>query len=256
MPLIAPADFRALPLDRQAVIIAEMKQTLQLAYDHAVPIIVALPPKYPDPGLRSASGFFVRVQDQTYLGTADHVWRWYLERRESVDEVMFQAGRFAVDRGRPGILRDAKHDLVLIPVTEQEVRRSGHLVASTATGWPPPLPRVNSYVVFSGCPERLRERDSSDHIGFGSFSSIMRVTSATSDNVICQFERESWLSDSVLPPPAPGDDMSGASGGPVFSLDHPLHVPLIGLIYEFNPGLFGSEIELLYMRPLAAAQFA
>jgi hypothetical protein len=41
----------------------------------------------------------------------------------------------------------------------------------------------------------------------------------------------------------------------VFLLDYPLHVPLIGLIYEFAPGLFGSEIELLYLRPLAAARF-
>jgi hypothetical protein len=255
MPLVAPAEFRALPADRQAAIITEMKQTLQLAYDHAVPIVIALPPKHPDPDLRSASGFFVQIDEQTYLGTADHVWRWYLDRREAGDGVMFQAGRFAISHDRSGILRDAKRDIVLIPVSEQEVRRSGHLVASTASGWPPPMPRVDSYVVFSGCPERLRERDSQDHIGFGSFSSIMRVTSATADNVICQFERESWVSDAVLPPPAPGDDMSGASGGPVFSLDHLLHVPLVGLIYEFNPGLFGSEIELLYMRPLAVAQF-
>ncbi len=252
--LIAPAEFRALPLIRQATIPAEIKQTLQLAYDHAVPIVIALPPGFADNDLRSASGFFVRIDGQTYLGTADHVWRQYLSRRAAGAQVIFQAGRFAIDRDRPGILRDRVGDIALIPVTEQEARRSGQLVASTAACWPPPIPRVGSYVAFSGCPERLRDRDAHDHIGFGSFSFIMRVTSVTADNIICQFERDTWVSDGPLLPPAPGDDMSGASGGPAFSLDHSLHVPLVGLIYEFTPGLFGSEIELLYLRPLASAR--
>lgn len=140
-------------------------------------------------------------------------------------------------------------------MTDDEARLSGQLIASTAHGWPPPLPRVDSYVAFSGCPERLREQLASDHVGIGSFSSIMRVRSATDDNIVCQLERETWVSDGPLLPPALGDDMSGASGGPVFSLDHPLDVPLIGLIYEFAPGLFGSQIELLYISPLASTRF-
>lgn len=255
MPLIAPAEFHALSADRQASIIAEIKQTVQFAYDHAVPIVVALPPKSPDQNLRSASGFFVEIDGQRYLGTADHVWRWFLARRQQGEDVIFQAGGFAVREDRAGLLRNAKWDVALIPVTEQEVRRSGHHVASLSAGWPPPLPRINSYIVFSGIPERLRERKPDSHVEFGSFSSIMRVTSVSAENIICQFEREHWVSEAVMPPPAPGEDLSGASGGPVFSLDYPLHIPLIGLIYEFNPGLFGSDIELLHVRPMAAAQF-
>ena len=254
--LVAPAEFRALPLERQAAIVTEMKQTLQLVYDHAVPIVVALQPAFPDTEIRSASGFFVRIDGQTFLGTADHVWRRFLRRRTTGENVIFQAGRFAIEPDRQGILRDGKQDVVLIPGTEREARTSGQLVASTPDGWPPPIPRVGSYVAFSGCPELLRDRDSRDHIGFGSFSSIMRVTSVTADNVVCQFERDTWVSDGPVLPPAPGDNMSGASGGPVFSLDHPLHIPLVGLIYEFAPGLFGSEIELLYLRPLASARFS
>jgi hypothetical protein len=255
MPLVAPTKFRALPASQQSAIITEVKSTVQLAYDHAVPIVIARPATQSDDDLRNASGFFIRIEGQIYLGTADHVWRQFLRRRDAGENVMFQAGRLAVNCDRTGVLRDEKQDIVLIPVSEKEAQRSGQLIASTASGWPPPLPRIDSYVAFSGCPERLRERHADGRIEFGSFSSIMRVTSATADNITCRFERDTWLSDGPLLPPAPGDDMSGSSGGPVFSLDYPLHLPLVGLIYEFSPGLFGSGIELLYLRLLAAAQF-
>jgi hypothetical protein len=218
--------------------------------------VVSPRPGHDRDNLRSASGFFVRIDARLFLGTADHVWKSYLRRRDEGEDIIFQAGSFTIAADRPGILRDERADLALIPIADAEAREGGHHVATAPPGWPPPLPRVGSYVVFSGCPEALRERDTDAHIGFGSFSSIMRVTSATADNVKCEFERDTWVSDSPNLPPALGADLSGMSGGPVFSLDYPLEVPLIGLIYEFNAGVFGSDIEVLCIRPFAAAQLS
>ena len=256
MPLVGPEEFRRLPPERQAAILTEMKQTLQLAYDHAVPIVVSPPPGSDRDDLRSASGFFFRIDARLFLGTADHVLKTYITRREGGEDIILQAGSFTVAPDRPGVLRDERADLALIPITDAEAYSSGRHVSTAPRGWPPPLPRVGSYVVFSGCPESLRERDANAHVSFGSFSSIMRVTSATADNVKCEFEREAWVSDSPNLPPALGTDMSGMSGGPVFSLDYSVDVPLIGLIYEFNAGIFGSDIEVLCIRPFSAAQFS
>lgn len=247
MNTIGPSDFLKLPDDRRAAILAELKQTTQFAYDHAVPVVISLPPRAKDrSSLRSASGFFVQVGEQIYLGTADHVWKSFLTRRANGEDVIFQAGRFAVDANRTDVYRDEFRDVAFIPVTKEEARRSGHTVSSAAHGWPPPHPSVGSYVVFSGCPERLGDQDTDDHIGMGSFSSIMRVTSASEEHVVCQFDREMWVSDGPNPPPAPGADLSGMSGGPVFSLEHPLSMPLIGLIFEFS-----SNLELMYIRTFA-----
>ena len=250
MDPVGPPEFLNLPNDRRAVILAEIKQTTQFAYDHAVPVVISLPPKAKNrAGLRSASGFLLKVGSQIYLGTADHVWKSFLTRRANGEDVIFQAGRFAVDASRPGVYRDEFRDLAFIPITEDDARRSGHIVSSAPHGWPPPYPAIGSYVVFSGCPERLRDQDSDDHVGFGSFSSIMRVTSASEEHVVCQFDREMWVSDGPNPPPAPGDDLSGMSGGPVFSLERSLSIPLIGLIFEFS-----ANLDLMYIRTFTSVR--
>ena len=159
---------------------------------------------------------------------------------------MFQASSFTVREDRANILRDAKRDVALIPVTEQEVRRSGlHVEISPPAG----RPHCPASIRTSYSPESQSdsERKPDNHIEFGSFSSIMRVTSGISPitSSVSSSANTGFQLTSVMSPPALGENLSGASGGPVFSLDHPLHIPLIGLIYEFNPGRFGSDIELL-----------
>jgi hypothetical protein len=195
--------------------------------------------------VRSASGFFVRINDRVYLGTADHVWRSFLERVAQGQGVIFQAGGLRIEADRPEVVRDPDRDVAFIPISKSETRRCKHTISSAARGWPPPLPKKDTYVVFSGCPEVLRDHASDSSLEFGYYSAIMRVTTASEAHIVCQFEREIWVTDYRKIPP-PGTDLSGMSGGPVFSLDDPLSMPLVGLISEFSPSL-----ELLYVRTFA-----
>ena len=238
-----PPEFAALPDDVRRAYLTQIGQTRDYAYDHAVPLVIAKPAHSGARGsLRSASGFFAQINGRYYLGTADHVWRAFLERTVDGQDVIFQVGSLRILPDRPGVYRDPARDIAFIPVLESEARRSARIISSTPRGWPPPRPIEGSYVVFSGCPEVLRDHVDDSRLEFGAFSSIMRVTSASEEHIVCQFEREIWISDYRKAPP-PGTDLSGMSGGPVFSLADPLSMPLVGLIYEFS-----SDLELLYIR--------
>lgn len=223
-----------------------MKFTVQLAYDRTVPIIISEPRGASlQARMRSASGFFVEIDSMYYLGTAHHVWLNFIRRKAAGEDVIFQAGRLAVAANVEGLVEDATRDIVLIPVDPRGVQRSGQTVSSAARGWPPPLPKAGSYVIFSGCPESLRDHDEPGHVGFGSFSSLMRVTDVDAFGLICEFERGTWIWDGPNNPPQPGDDLSGMSGGPVFAADD-LSIPLVGLIKKF-----GGSWEMLHVATLA-----
>jgi hypothetical protein len=231
-----PADYLKLPPTEQKAILTGTKETVKLAYDRVVPIVISTPPDAAQPlALRSASGFLVVIAGQTYLGTARHVWRIFLAQHAADGRVIFQAGRFAVAPEVEGIIEDEARDSVLIPVAERDARRSGQTISSAPVGWPPPAPIVGSYVVFSGCPEVNREHAAADHVGFGGLSSLMRVTDVSAYGLICQFERETWIWDGPNEPPPRGTKLSGMSGGPVFSLDG-ISIPLVGLIRDFVDG--------------------
>jgi len=243
-----PPDFAALPADVRRTHLTEIGRTGDFAYDHAIPIVIARPAHAGDrASLRSASGFVAQIKGRFFLGTADHVWRAFLDRVANSEDVIFQAGSLRITPDRPNVYRDPDRDIVFIPISEGEARRSARLVSSSPRGWPPPRPPEGSYVVFSGCPEVMRDHVNDSRLEFGSFSSIMRVTSARDEHIVCQFEREIWISDYRKVPP-PGMNLSGMSGGPVFSLADSLSIPLIGLIYEFS-----ADLELLYIRTFANA---
>ena len=222
-----------LPEAERQEIMAGMRATVQLAYERVVPIVISAPPSSSAPSeLRSASGFFVEISNQMYLGTAYHVWQHFQRRHRAGEVVVFQAGQLTIKPDVDGIQDDERRDVIFIPVDAEEARRSGQTVSSASLGWPPPAPAVGSFVVFSGCPETHRERDSRHHVGFGCFSSIMRVTDVTDQELVCEFERGTWIWDGPNDPPPPGADLSGMSGGPVFALGE-LAIPVVGLIRRF-----------------------
>jgi hypothetical protein len=230
---IFPADFMKLPEAKRQEIVTGMKATVQLAYDRVVPIVISAPPRSTVPSeLRSASGFFVEISEQMYLGTAHHVWQHFQRRHRAGEGVVFQAGELTIKPDVAGIQDDAARDIIFVPVDAVEARRSGQTISSASLGWPPPPPAVGSFVVFSGCPETHRERDSRHHVEFGCFSSVMRVTDVSGHELVCEFERDTWIWDGPNGPPAPGADLSGMSGGPVFALGE-LAIPLVGLVRRF-----------------------
>jgi hypothetical protein len=244
-----PADFLKLPPSEQKAILTGMKETVKLAYDRVVPVVISRPPNAAEPSaLQSASGFFVVIAGQTYLGTARHVWRIFHARHAADARVRFQAGRFAIEPAAKGVIEDESRDTVLIPVADRDAQRSGQTISSTPLGWPPPAPAIGSFVVFSGCPEMNREHDTADHVGIGCFSSLMRVTDVSAYGLICQFERDTWIWDGPNDPPPPGSKLSGMSGGPVFSLDG-ISIPLVGLIRDFV-----DKWEVLHVATFAGMQ--
>ncbi len=237
-----PPDFLALPEATQRQILLSLRETVRLAADRAVPIIVSAPPSAGDLGdLRSASGSFVRVGATTYLATAWHVWAHFRQRVDDGDHVILQAGKLSIPSDGAGRIEDRSRDVVFFPVPTKSVERSGEVVSSAALGWPPPSPKVGSFVLFSGYPEYLRERGAVDHVGFATVTSLMRVTDTSDTSLICQFERDTWIWDERHPPAPPGADLSGMSGGPVFSTAG-LAMPLVGVIKRF-----GATWEVLHV---------
>lgn len=247
-----PPAFVALPQRTRESIVAELRQTTQFAYDHAVPIIISLPPKANAPeSLRSATAFLVQPNEQIYLGTADHVWRSYLRRKADGESVVCQVGTLLLDEARAAPIRDITYDLAFFPISRAEAAKVGATLSTAVAGWPPPVPSVGSFVSFAGCPEYRRNHDSQSHVGFGTFGSIMEVTAVAEHHIVCQFQRDMWVTYGPELPPSPGDDLSGMSGGPAFSLASPLSMPMIGLISEFS-----SNLELLYINHFAHVQLA
>ena len=182
------------------------------------------------------------MEGQTYLGTALHVWTHFLERRAHGEDVIFQTRGSAIEPDQRNVWTDTLNDLAFIPVSPREADRTGTSISPLERGWPPPPPKRDSFVLFSGCPETHRGEAPDDHIEFGSFSSVSRVTTVGECHLVCQFERETWIWDGPEPPPHPGADLSGMSGGPVFSLEG-LSPSLVGLISEFSP-----SFDLLHVR--------
>ncbi|HEX8696968.1 MAG TPA: hypothetical protein VF746_31410 [Longimicrobium sp.] len=112
--------------------------------------------------------------------------------------------------------------------------------------WPPELPKSGDFVSFGGFPGTWRDHPKVDEVVFRSFSvGASEVTVARDDYIVCQFNREYWVS-------AYGNNMfdfyelGGMSGGPAF-IWRGLQPEFFGIIKEYSPSL-----DLLYISSVRA----
>jgi Trypsin-like peptidase domain len=237
------SEFLKWPAELQRQKLQESRALTQYAFDHVVPIVISPPPSSVEPAaLRSASGFLLALGDRTFLGTAHHVWKGYLDRVQLGEHVIFQAGPIAIDATTRSIRTDPDRDIAFIEISQADAARFQSAIAKPLLGWPPPLPVVGSFVALSGCPEARRDHDTPSHIGFALFSSVLRIASSEEHFIVCDFDRDKWIWDGPIPPPGPDDELSGMSGGPVFALFEGA-LRLVGLI-----SLFSYQSEWLVIR--------
>jgi hypothetical protein len=160
------------------------------------------------------------------------------------ETLLFQAGGLALNPSERLAWKDDVNDIAFLRVLPGEAERVGISVCEPIEGWPPPHPAVGSYVLVSGFPGVERFHIAPDEVEFGAFSTLLQVTAVHERYVVCQFNRENWISEGRRIPP-PGTVLGGMSGGPML-LDQNVAYPLAGLVSEFS-----ASFELLYLKTLS-----
>jgi hypothetical protein len=105
------------------------------------------------------------------------------------------------------------------------------------------MPQEGQLVILAGYPGTLREIDPGGWIGAGPLSALFRVATAGQDYCTCRIEQKDLISFTDTPPPPPGADMGGISGGPVFLMGD-VSYPLVGIITDLGYMEF-ADLELL-----------
>lgn len=238
-------DLSKLPTEEDTRYLTSCRQMTKLALDHAVPITFAPPlgrlsiplnggrvesiTVSPAPGeIESATGCVLRLHDEYFVVTAEHVLDKYEERLDDSEVLIWQVGDLPFDPLRHVAWRgSSKHrskDIVFLRVSEQEAREACAdriRIVSASIGWPPRTPQEDEIVLVAGYPKRLREVDNGI-IRPGPLSAMLKVTRSTGDGTFkCRYENAEVISfdKDALPLEDLRGNTGGVSGGPVFRIE-------------------------------------
>ena len=178
---------------------------VQLARDHAVPIIFA-PPLSKGGHVNGATGCMLQTGVGSFIVTASHVLAGYEERCEKGEILNWQVGDLPPFDPIPRVAwRDKERDIVLLRLFEEETHRIGPCIIPKPHEWPPLTPREGDFVLVAGYPKALRELDPAGTIGAGPYSAMLRVTTTGEGYCTCQINHEDLISydGGPLPNPAP-----------------------------------------------------
>jgi len=241
--------FERLSAEDKARYVEVNRQMVAFALDHAVPLIIA-PPLGADGEVKGATGSIVRLASGAHLLTAEHVLAGYERRVGEGERVYWQFGKLPPFDPVPRIAwRDARQDVVLVRLTEEDVQLVGRCRISTPATWPPAIPVAGEMVLLAGYPAKIREVDDvAGSVGSGPFSTIFRVTTVGDDYCTCQISHKDLVSFTASAPPPPGTDFGGISGGPVFLLREG-NCHLVGVITDHGYMDFAS-LELIRIATL------
>jgi hypothetical protein len=237
-----PKGFEELPREDQTRVRVSGEAIVRMAQQHAGGLIIAPPP--------SRDGFFgtgsfcvLQIDGRHWLATALHVIEHFEKAVADDPTVEIQIGEMRTRLDDRECLRDKAADVCLVALAAVEAPLTRLPVLSAAAGWPPPRPHEGDYVALSGYPKIVRQRPTRKAVDFNALSTLFRVTAVGEHHCTCQFERAEWISFDGPPPPEPGTDLAGMSGGPVL-LIRGLVFPVVGVISEFWPG-FAENGEIL-----------
>lgn len=181
--------------------------------------------------------------------TCSHVLEEYKRKLEKNEQTIFQIGDLEVEPLKKLIDESKALDLATINLNGENLEKiaNGEEIGACffrPVRWPPNEIKEGDFVAFGGFPGRWRQQPVRGEIVFASFSiGACRVASVMEDHIVCQFEREYWVSSMNTRPGEELRDLGGLSGAPVFIL-RDLYWELIGIVYEFSP-----EFDLMYARP-------
>jgi hypothetical protein len=242
-----PTGFAALPVEQQERIRQSGNAIVHLAQQHAGGLIIAPPPSR-DGFFATGSYFILELEGRYWLATANHVVESFERATADDPAVKIQIGELMLGLTGREVIRDDIADVCLVSISSVEYPVARVPALSAAAGWPPPGPREGDYVAISGYPASIRERPTRRRVEFNALSAIYRVTQAGKHHCSCQFEREEWINFEGPPPPDPGTDLGGMSGGPVLMIGG-LGFPVIGAISQFESSFEILRIGL-FQRPV------
>jgi S1-C subfamily serine protease len=238
-------EFSELPSDLQHEIQSEGRAIGQRVGRHAVQVLFGPPGSSADPELiRHASGVAIFTGSTTILATAWHVVEPYLKLLESQPTLTFQVGTLRLYAEKRLIWHDRTSDIAFLSLESHELDLIPALTW-LAPSWPPPPPAVGDYVAFVGYPTDYRRDLGPGRVELTPVGGLMPVTSAAPGNLKCVLPRETLVAVLGSEVPAPGTDLGGMSGGPVFRV-RPDPLELVGIITDF-----GQNFDMFWMASLS-----
>lgn len=242
--------FGRLSDEEKARYISANREMVGYALDHAVPLIIA-PPISAGGEVKGATGSILRLPSGAYLLTASHVLAGYERRIREGERLNWQFGKLPPFDPLPRVAwRDEKRDVVLLRLTEDDVQSAGRCRIAVPSPWPPPIPAEGELLLLAGYPAKNREVDGKGWVGAGPFSTLFRVATVGDDYCTCRIEHQDLVSFNGTPPPPPGADFGGISGGPVFLLRDG-NCSLVGVITDHGYMDF-ARLELIRIATLGS----
>jgi Trypsin-like peptidase domain len=242
-----------LPAETKTQLLVAGREMARLARDYAVPIILA-PPQGVEGRISSATGFGLRLDSGTFIGTAHHVLYGekdgYVDRIRSNERVNWQVGNLPPFDPLSRIAwQDPHSDVVLLRISEHEAAAIGPCIISSPPKWPPDRPQIGELVLIAGYPKVLREENREQGwIGTGPLSGVFQVTDLNEPFYGCVVAREDLVSfDGPLPDP--DAKIGGMSGAPVLRVGK-LDYPLVGVVS--NSLKMGGDFEIVQFASLAS----
>jgi hypothetical protein len=232
-----PDRFEDLSVSEQERVRLAGKQMGHLAFAHSAGIVIAPPPGSGNGRVNNGTGF-VKLSGSYYLGTALHVVDSWINRTRDGERLLLQVGGADLPPGNRLAWKDEVADIAFIKIDAIDAERIGVLPYEPVLGWPPPMPTVGDFILLAGYPGSQREHPDSESIDLGCFSGLVSVISVHKHHLICQFQRQHWISHDVGELPPLRADLR-VSGGPAMLVRN-LAYPLVGVVVEHN-----SEFELM-----------
>lgn len=207
-------------------------QLNRYVYRYAVPILVA-PRNAPIGGIRSATGFFVRLPAGIFLVTAWHVVEHWIGRRGEPQPVLFQVGdHVAIEPDALIAWDDRASDVVFIRMTEQQARTVDVWVCEPFPRWPPVHPINGASVFMAGYPGQFRLHDGGRDVLFRNLSAHLVVEETRPNFVVCAFDGAAvFTAEDGTQIPIADIDIAGMSGGPVIFVGQWAY-PIVALVSE------------------------
>lgn len=207
--------FRRLKAEDKKKYIEHMQQMTEYARSHAVPIIIAPPPRLGGE-IHGATGCIVQVNTENFIVTASHVLAKYEEGATGGKILNWQVGNLLPFQPMLRIAwRDRRRDIVFIRISEDEAVRIGPCTRFNHPNWPPRKPDVGELVIVAGYPKALREQDAPGVIGAGPYTALFRITHTGDGYCKCQIAFKDLITFCDTPVPPAGTDIGGVSGSPV-----------------------------------------
>lgn len=231
-------EFDELPLSEQERIRRILRETNNLAFGYAVPLMIAAPPSAGG-ALNHGSAIVSRFGDDFALLTADHVVREWYERAATDPSVVLHlaapTGSLTFTTEQRLLFFDREADIAALWLTRQEAESTGTWIYEP-TKWPPDPPMLNEMVYVAGFPVEGRISLSPKRVEFRAFNLATPVSRVADKNFKCLFEREHWVSESHVSIDMAPHVLGGVSGGPVFA-QRGLDFVLVGTVAEFEQSL-------------------